>query len=122
VSNAIELARSDDVQVAQQAALSALADREQSEVAVTTAKAELARIKDAFERHPQAGHPIWRERAARLAEVLIAPMTTAAVIERARRIGWNEEVTREVLAAGDGLELVKVLGLWRSARREMVSP
>jgi hypothetical protein len=71
-------------------------------------------------RHPQASDPIWRVRAARLAEDLVSPLTTAEIIARARRMGFNEEVAREVLASADGVELVKVHGLWNriGARRE----
>jgi hypothetical protein len=71
------------------------------------------------DRCEQAGDPIWRERARALSEVILRPMTSPAVIVIARaHFGWRGEITREVLAAADGRELVKRLGLWNRPTRK----
>lgn len=55
-----------------------------------------------------SGHPIWRQRAARLAEkVGDGFYTTAEMHAIARRCGLKEAVVEETLAAAEGVELVK---------------
>jgi len=68
------------------------------------------------ERYLPAGHPIWRSRAQRLAAAIIRPMPLSAVLVLAKgRFWWPYDLTREVLAAASGVELVKNHGLWSRA-------
>ena len=64
-------------------------------------------------RYLPSGHAIWRERARMLADAIAEPVPMAQVIVLARRFGWSGDLTREVLAAADGRELVKLQGLWQ---------
>lgn len=73
-------------------------------------------------REPPAEHadsPIWRERAARLAEAMGAKTyTSTEVAGLAKKIGLKDHLVAHVLAAAEGLELVKMNGRWSANRGE----
>jgi len=63
--------------------------------------------------------PIWRERAARLAEAMGAKTYTRIEVDAlAKKIGLKDHLVAHVLAAAEGLELVKMNGRWSANRGE----
>jgi hypothetical protein len=67
----------------------------------------------------QLDDPIWRERGARLAEVIGAKAySTTEMYAIGKRIGMKEHLVGETLAAAEGVELVKTNGKWTANRGE----
>lgn len=63
--------------------------------------------------------PIWRERAARLAEAMGSKSYTGAEMAAlAKKIGMKDHLIGHVLAAAEGEELVKTNGKWTAAKGE----
>lgn len=66
-----------------------------------------------------ASHPHWRTRARKLALAMQGCRMNASEMIRLGRtaFGWQDDETRNVLAAGEGHELYETQGFWQSAVR-----
>jgi hypothetical protein len=61
-------------------------------------------------------HPVWQQRVRMLARLLRGEQEVRVLIRRARvDFGWSGQLTRQVLAAGDGGALCYRNGRWRRA-------